>query len=295
MGISPVHAGSPGDGHRRVAAYTLYVSNSTKTTPGDTEADANVRTVQEVFRLWVTPELERRRDAGLLTTPYVLEKAQVVMNLDRAIEVRLNDEVKGVAMCAVDAAAVKGLAEGPVPWAVINDVAEFRLSDADPNAAHITILAVPGRGCALFFDFRYNGSRVHESVAAAEEFLATAVFAASQRYGRAFAENLFAATELTAKAMLLMLPFPELLTSKTHKAVKSRLNQHGRHAQNVDPAFVDLHKELLPLRTDARYVQGSVFWSVDEMNRRAAVVRAVLEQVKRQAPQRVRARSAGPR
>jgi hypothetical protein len=253
----------------------------------DTEAEANRRTVQDVFRLWIEPEVERRRAAGLLTTPFHLAKAQVVLNVDRPIEVRLNDEVKAIMLVDVEDEVKKTMQRGqPIAWDVIRTITDVKLTDEDPNAAHITMIAVPSRGWGMFFDFRYNAARVAETSGAAEQFLASAEFSASQGHGRAFAENLFAATELTAKAMLLMLPFPELVTSKTHGVVASKLNQFGRHPQNVDRAFVDLHNELGRMRRDARYVAGVVPWTPDEMRLKAEVARAALERVPATAPSR---------
>ena len=150
------------------------------------------------------------------------------------------------------------------------------------------MIAVPGRGWGMFFDFRYNAARVAETVDAAEQFMAAAGDAANRAHGRAFAENLFAATELTAKAMLLLLPFPELVSSKTHGVVASKLNQFGRYGQNADPAFVDLHNELGPMRRTARYVAGKVTWTIEEMQARAAIVRTTLDRVKAQAPERLK-------
>jgi hypothetical protein len=259
------------------------MSDATTQTAETLQAEANQRTVEDVFRLFITPEIERRQAAGLVPKPYLLQnlqKAQVVMNVDRPIEVRLNDEVKAVMSVEVDDEVKRTMRQGqPVLWDAIKSITDVRLTDDDPNAAHITMVVVPGRGFGMFFDFRYNTGRVTETIDAAKQFLASAGFSASQGHGRAFAENLFSASELTAKALLLMLPFPELLTSKKHAAVASKLNQFGRSPQNVDPAFVDLHNELGRVRGDARYVAGTVTWTSDEMKQKADVVRAVLDRV----------------
>jgi hypothetical protein len=250
-------------------------------------AEANQRTIDDVFRLFIVPEIERRQAAGLAPKPYPLQKAQVVMNVGRPNQVRLNDEVKAVMSVEVDDEVKRTMQRGdPVFWDTVKSISDVRLTDDDPNAAHITMIVVPGRGFGMFFDFRYNGDRVADTIDAAKQFLTTAGFAASEGHGRAFAENLFSASELTAKALLLMLPFPELLTSKSHGAVSSKLNQFGRHPQNVDPAFVELHNELGRMRNGARYLAGTVTWTLDEMNQRAAVVRAVLDGVESRAPMR---------
>jgi hypothetical protein len=261
------------------------MSDTVAKTAESIQAEANQRTVDDVFRLFITPEIERRQVAGLAPKPYPLQKAQVVMNVGRPIQVRLNDEVKAVMSVEVEDEVKLNMQIGqPVRWDAIKSIADVRLTEDDPNAAHITMIAVPGRGFGIFFDFRYNAARVAETIEAAEQFWASAGFSATQGHGRAFADNLFSASELTAKAMLLMLPFPELLTSKKHTAVASRLNQFSRSPQNIDRAFVDLHNELGRMRGDARYVAGTVTWTLDEMHEKAAVVRAALDRVKAQAP-----------
>jgi hypothetical protein len=269
-----------------LGGYTLVMTDAPTTE--DMQAEANRRTVDDVFRIWITPEVERRQAAGLVPKPYGLAKAQVVLNVDRPVQVRLNDEVRAVMLVDVADEVKQTLQRGqPIAWDAINSITDVRLTEDDPNAAHITMIVVPGRGWGMFFDFRYNAARVAETIDAAGQFLATAEFSARQGYGRSFAENLFSATELTAKAMLLMLPFPELLTSKKHAAVASKLNQFGRHPQNVDRRFVDLHNELGRMRGEARYVAGTVAWTDDEMNQKAAVVRTALDRVRAQAPERL--------
>lgn len=249
------------------------------------QADANQRTIDDVFRLYISPEVERRQAAGLVPKPYNLQSAQVVLNVGKPAEVRLNDEVKAIAVCEVTDEARATMVRGkPVMWDEIKAIADVRLTDADPNAAHITLLVAPGRGFGLFFDFRYNAARVAETINAAEQFFAAASFSASQGHGRAFAENLFAASELTAKALLLTLPFEDILTSKKHTAVASKLNQFSRQPQNVDRAFVDLYNDLGRMRSDARYVAGAVSWTADEMQVKGAAVRMTLDQVKARAP-----------
>ena len=60
------------------------------------------------------------------------------------------------------------------------------------------------------------------------EFLAAAAASLETTGGlRALAENLWAATELLAKAELLTLPRRPILEGKNYGLIKSRLNPHG--------------------------------------------------------------------
>jgi len=52
------------------------------------------RTLRQMFNLFFTPEIERRKSASLLTEPFRVLKAQVMFFEGRPNEVRLNDEVR---------------------------------------------------------------------------------------------------------------------------------------------------------------------------------------------------------
>ncbi len=179
------------DAHGR-GRYYLSMSDVAEE---DDRADANRRTMEDVFRIWINPEVERRQEAGLVTTPFPLEKAQVVLNVDQPVQIRLNDEVKAIMKVDLQEESKRDLKRGqPVLWDMVKSIVDVQLTDEDPNAAHITMIAILGRGWWMHFDFRYNTARVRDTIEAAEQFLAAAEFAGGQAHRRAFAENLFAAT-----------------------------------------------------------------------------------------------------
>ena len=119
-----------------------------------------------------------------------------------------------------------------------------------------------GDGWFAAFDFRYNRSLTTLHVEAAREFCACAEFALRKGYIRGFAENLYAAAELVAKAELLLLARPSLvelpgeLRKIGHGIVKSDYNRLAHTG-----FFSHEHSQLLNLvigeRPAARYLAGS--------------------------------------
>lgn len=82
---------------------------------------------------------------------------------------------------------------------------DILLTEDDPNEGHITIVAHDG-GWAIAFDFRRNATRIAEHSEVARQFLETARWARRQDYARVVVDNLFSATELMAKGMLIGSP-----------------------------------------------------------------------------------------
>src|SRR5207249_8129959 len=80
--------------------------------------------------------------------------------------------------------------------------------------------------CYLFFEFRYNAARIADHVEVARQFLEMAEFGASRGYTDSVVEVLFEAVELLAKAFLMLLPDPEVVRTKKHNFIRSRLHQH---------------------------------------------------------------------
>jgi hypothetical protein len=96
-----------------------------------------------------------------------------------------------------------------------DDIASYEdiLTEDDENAGHITI--VPHQGVwALAFDFRRNAAHIAEHAERARQFLDTAAWARQERKVAPFVDNLFSATELMAKALLIWMPDETLLTER---------------------------------------------------------------------------------
>jgi hypothetical protein len=158
--------------------------------------------------LWVTPEVERRQAAGAIPKPFNLHAAQVIFYADaRPHEIRLNEEVRAIGKVKLKQGVSKQKG-APIYSNEIEDYEAFRLpDDEDPNCGHITLHRFADQW-SLAFDLIYNKGISSEHLAAAEEFLKSAEAALEQGHYRVVVDNLFSASELAAKALLLTTPLP---------------------------------------------------------------------------------------
>jgi HEPN domain-containing protein len=223
--------------------------------------------VRQAMEFWIEPEIERRRAAGTVREDFALAAAQVIFDPEAdEIEVRLNDEVKA----AVLVEAKRDVAKGEEITA--DEIAAYKdiiLTEDDPNAGHITI--VPHQEhWGLAFDFRRNAAHIGAHVDRARQFLDTAAWARQEGKVGPFVDNLFSATELMAKGLLIWMPDEKLLRAKSHGLIHDRFN-YERKMDNVDPRFAKLLNDLAGLRRPARYLARNFSLSDDEMDEMLAV------------------------
>lgn len=247
-----------------------------------TDVDVSQATLNHAFELWINPEIERRRAAGTLPDNFVLHGAQIIMNVGESNEVRLNAEVKAV---------LSGTCNRPIEngeWVGWDDFSDIRnvmlLEDHDPNAGHVTIIRVRDRWL-LAFDFNYNAANVKAHLDGADEFLAVAAHAHTKKFVRPFAENLFAAAELTAKAQLMLRPDSRVLEVKSHGYVASQINLTAHHG-NADREFVKALNLLGRLRGRSRYIEGEVDLDENQMATMFQAVSRTLKAVRGRVPER---------
>lgn len=206
----------------------------------------------QAIDFWVQPEIERRRSSGVLPADFRLFMAQIIWNVGGEVEVRLNHEVRAIAQVRI----VRSVAKGELLWfSDFSEIHQIDLTDYDSNAAHLTIILHSG-SWNICFDFQYNRSRVAEHLVAAREFLDAAQECLENKRYRVFFENLFAATELTAKAWLLTMPLPKLLKSSPHGYIRSLICAHARLG-NFSWDYVKLCNALNKSRDTARYLNGA--------------------------------------
>lgn len=251
------------------------------TTPPELGDEGAQGLLQQIFEIWINPEVARRIAARTLVAPVNLLFAQVIMNVGKPTRVRLNDEVRARLLVRVTRDVERGTA---VQYGDYDHVQAIELTDDDPNAAHVTIARVKDQW-AITFDFRYNAELVSQTLAAASEFLEIAELALARKHLRAFMENLFAAAELVAKSWLLMTPDERVMNTKKHPFIKARINKEAKLG-NVDGDFARVLNKLDSQRENARYVKGEVAVSDEEMSRMATVVRSSFEQTRQRAPKR---------
>ena len=238
--------------------------------------------MQQVHELWINPEVERRREAGRLPDDFAISRAQVIMNLDADVpEVRFDEEVKVLA----EAEWAREVEVGEdVTEADVERIKDLMLTDHDPNAGHLTMMLFKGRWI-IAFDFRYNATRVAATLDAAREFLDGAISAVDQHHMRPFADNLFSATELMAKGMLLMDADRELLRSKQHKVIRNKFNLTGKWGL-TDPRYVKLLNRLQDLRGPARYLVKDFTLSAEEASDMLGTAESMFESLSSSVPKR---------
>src|ERR1041385_5443813 len=191
--------------------------------------------VEQALELWITPEIDRRKADGRITGEFALLAAQVIMNVDSSPEVRLNGEVKAALRLKANQPIEPG---GEIRLGENIEIEDVNLTDFDPNAGHVTML-LHGNTWLLRFDFRYNARRVEETLRLAREFLDAAKFGLEKNNLNAFVDALFSATELVAKAQLLMMPDPSLLRLTSHGPIHSKYNWWGKLG-NAEQRYVQL-------------------------------------------------------
>ena len=217
---------------------------------GDVLADVATELLSWLVATHVQPEVNRRVAAGDMRRGDLIYRAQVLFYVDREPAVRLNDEVGG----SLEARATRPIQKGAtVTVADVYDLSDYKLPEADRDAAHFTLLLHRG-GWSLAFDGRYNRVRVDEHVDAADEFVESARGALDRGALRAFVDHAYSAAELLAKAELLPLPDPMLLTGR-HGAIAGSYNLWARIG-NTHQRFADLLNRLGELRGPSRYLRN---------------------------------------
>jgi uncharacterized protein (UPF0332 family) len=205
------------------------------------------RTLLQMFKLYVNPEVKRRQLDGSLPDQFTIVKAQVLFFEGRPHQVRLNDEVKISLIATAPRAIQKGEA---ISLSEIQHIEASELDLADADAGHFTAVAHDNQWL-MFFDFRQNKLKASTLVEKAEQFCASADYALAQRHFGPAIENLFGACELAAKARLITSAMVKS-DAKKHKSIHSGINIWAKLG-NVDREFVEMFNKLSANREAARY------------------------------------------
>jgi HEPN domain-containing protein len=236
--------------------------------------------IGETLDLWINPEIEKRKKAGRLSDDFAMFAAQVIFG-EGPIKVRLNDEVKAIATFETANTLPPGTR---VNLNDLGKIVDLQPTSDDPNAAHITLLLHRG-AWQLAFDFRYNAQRSLECYQVATEFIESARFAIERGHIRVAIENLFAATELMTKALLIQ-TFDDLRAAKSHSALHDRLNWWSRLG-NTDARYAKLLNRLSELRGPARYLDKDLRASQDDVQKLLVMAEDMLADLDRQLQRRL--------
>jgi len=234
---------------------------------------------KHIAELYIDPEIKKRQKAATLPDGFVLYAVQVILNHDAPIEVRLNDEV--------DARVIgnfsREVADGEeISLDDLENIVDVQLTDRDPNAGHVTLLVHKGKWVGRF-DFRYNASKSRGHIGAAREFLDAARGSLQKGHLRAVVDNLFSATELMAKGVLL-LHDQTMLSGKSHGVVHARFNQWG-HLGNIDRRYTALLNRLAALRGASRYLDKEFQLTVTEAENMVELAEEMLQDSNRRVPE----------
>jgi HEPN domain-containing protein len=250
---------------------------------------ANQRTFDDLMRLFVVPEIERRQATGEAPKPFPLRAAQVLLHPQAGKRtVRLNEEVKA----HLGAKLRDGVVKQPgdlVYWHEFADVAKVELAeDDDPDCGHVTMLLIDGRWI-VSFDFVYHKATSRKHVDVAAQFFRSAEAALARSDWAAFVDTLFSAAELAAKAWLVLLSDSRFARKTSHREIQERYKQHSE--LNVEPAFIAALNKLSGWRDRLRYLHGDLEITADEASELLRTVEAMLADARDRIPMR-RARSA---
>ncbi len=209
---------------------------------------------KQVVKIWLTPEVTRRREAGKLQGELAVWAVQVLFDPSGGESVRINDEVNGEFHVRAGAEEDALITHENLHH-FTDQIAAFLLPLEDaPNSGHITLMTHRGGYC-IWFELLYNAQLITEHIHAAREFIDTAAHALSAKRLRAVVANLHPAVEGMAKAVLLRHPDRRLLTSKKHNFVTGEYNRYSWRG-NTDRRFARLLNDLARARNPARYPAG---------------------------------------
>jgi uncharacterized protein (UPF0332 family) len=226
--------------------------------------------------LFVTPELQRRQNAGELPKPLDLRVAQIIFYPDgRKPQVRINCEVKAIGKVKLKSGISKKVGE-PIYEHEVEGLEKINLSEGDdPDCGHATLVRVENRWI-IAFDFRYNKALSKKHIETAQQFFESAEFSFKQKNWSPFIDNLFSAAELSVKAILLSMSDPKFRKKATHNAIQTRYNRFA-DLGNVEAVYKNTFNKLSSLRVRARYLKENFSISEEEARTFLNTIRNMIE------------------
>jgi hypothetical protein len=230
----------------------------------ETNAEFASKVFDSMMDTFFNPEIIKRKQLKNLPENFELRAAQAILYPDgRPYTIRLNEEV------AAEIVLKKGVdtsAEGF--WPTTDQVEHLKLHEKDLlNCGHSTIVLFKN-GFLISFDFHYNKQASQEHLRVAQEFLNISNHALEHNMVFAFIDNSFSAVELLAKVNLLLEANKDVLNKTTHKTIKSAYNLRYRNAvTEFDQQKREVFNRLSDVRDKARYLNGSLNVSSDELKR----------------------------
>lgn len=242
----------------------------------DPKKEFSRRVFEQFMDLYVAPEIRRRQQAGELDKSFSLRAAQIIFFPDgRKPQVRINSEVKAIGKVKlrprISKKAGEDIFEHEVEGLKVINLTE----EDDPDCGHATLVRM-GDSWVIAFDFRYNKALSAKHIEAAKQFWKSAEFSFKQRNWAPFIDNLFSASELLAKSVLLSMPDPKFRKKATHKAIQMKYNRFA-DLGNVQPVYRETFNKLSGLRDCARYLKKEAKISVKEARNLLNTIKKMIE------------------
>ena len=220
---------------------------------------------QQFLDLFILPEIGRRKEAGKLEDSFNLRGAQVIFFADgKKPEIRINSEIRAIASVKLK----KGISKNkndPIRDTEIEGLDKIKLTEEeDPDCGHATLIKIEN-SWIIAFDFRYNKGLAQKHITTAKQFYDSAEFASNRKNWSSCLDNLFSAAELASKAVLLLIPDPKFRKKATHSGIQQRYNKFA-DLGNVEPKYREAFNKLSGLRARARYLQGDIQLSEEEIH-----------------------------
>jgi uncharacterized protein (UPF0332 family) len=220
-----------------------------------------------LFETFVKPDLKKRVEQGRLPNPFPhasLYNIQIIFYPDgQRPLVRINDEVRAIAQitpkCGFEIAA-----GDPVRLNQIETIGIIGLTEEEADFGHATFLRNPEGGWTGYFDFTYYKGTARKHLEAAGQFFNAAKKCCEERHWIAFADTLYSAAELAAKASLFCLDLSGAIKkSKKHATIKAHFNVQ-RRIGNIDDEHSSALNRLWEFRQKARYVEEDVKFTEED-------------------------------
>lgn len=223
--------------------------------------------IEQIFELWVEPELERR---GQEMARDEVTKVVVEFVPGQPIRVLLNDEAGITAQVRATREIKKG---EPVTFADFDEINAIRPYEVGPDSGWVCFARI-GDIQVVGFDFRRNRARAGKLLNLAQQYAATARDAQTgQRVGPAM-ENAFAAAELAVVAEMLVFIADDV--PKDHEE-RRRWWSEWTGLGNAPSEHGRTLSYLAARRHEARYGEGSVRTREQHLERLLTNVEEMIE------------------
>lgn len=236
------------------------------------DADFSNRVIQEIFDIFIGPELVRRGNPNRAE----VRKALVLLPADGPPQVLLNDE----AALAGTARATRPIAAGEtITVDDVDDITELRPTQDPGDSGWVAFIAMPNGRLVAAFDFRRNKDRARRLLALAEQYYATAKDAVDRNRVPVAIDALHASAELAVTALMNLTMEHDTKVrrrSGLHSARTGWLNQYSRLG-NLPADHSYAMRRLGNLRPAARYGEAPLSLKEGELPRLLQTVQDLLE------------------